>query len=447
MEITLKPTIKQHLAYQTLEDKDTKYPVFGGGAGGGKSWLGCEWLLINCYRFPGTKWFIGREELKRLMASTYVTWLKVCKRHGIPSEEWSLNGQYNYIQFKNGSRIDLLDVKFLPSDPLYERFGSLEYTGGWLEEAGEINFLAFDTLKTRVGRHLNRELSIPSKILITCNPKKNWLYQKVYKPWREGTLSREYAFIQSLYGDNEYTADEYGENLSQISDKAMLERLKYGNWEYDDDPTALMTYESIIDLFTNTVPESFQKYLVADVARYGGDKTVITLWKGLRCYRIETHIKQGTVQTADRIRLLAREEGIPFSQILIDEDGIGGGVVDQLNGVRGFIANSTPFDNRETDKPDNFQNLKSQCAYKLADMVNGHALAVEAPDENVRALLVEELEQIKSKDIDADGKRKVVSKDEIKERIGRSPDYSDCLLMRMYYEFQPTYDGPIKKSY
>lgn len=447
MEITLKPTPKQHLAYQVLEDKETKYPVFGGGAGGGKSWLGCEWLIVNCYRFPGTKWFIGREELKRLMASTYVTFLKVLNHHGIPANEWSLNGQYNYISFRNGSRIDLLDVKYLPSDPLYERFGSLEYTGGWLEEAGEIDFLAFDVLKTRVGRHLNKELSITSKILITCNPKKNWLYQKVYKPWKEGTLSQEYAFIQSLYGDNEHTALEYGENLSQISDKAMMERLKYGNWEYDDDPTALIGFDAISDLFTNTVVERKQKFIVADVARYGGDKTVITLWEGMRCYRIETHVKQNTAQTAERIRLIAREEGIPFSQILIDEDGIGGGVVDQLGGVKGFMANSSPFDNRETDRPDNFQNLKAQCAYRLADTVNSHAMAIDDPGESVKAMLIEELEQIKSKDIDNDGKRKIVSKDEVKERIGRSPDYSDCLLMRMYFEFAPTYDGPIKSSY
>lgn len=447
MEITLKPTTKQHLAYQKLEDRETKYPVFGGGAGGGKTWLGCEWLLTNCLRFPGTKWFIGREELKRLMASTYVTWMKVCKHHKIPNDMWSLNGQYNYIQFLNGSRVDLLDVKMLPSDPLYERFGSLEYTGGWLEEAGEINFLAFDVLKTRVGRHLNKENDIPSKILITCNPKKNWLYQKVYKPFKEGLLAIEYAFIQSLYGDNEHTADEYGENLSQISDKATLERLKYGNWEYDDDPSALIRFDCITDLFTNTVTDSPLKYLVADIARYGSDKSVVTVYKGLKQYRKEERTKQGTVETAEWIKQIAIEEQVPYSQIIIDEDGVGGGVVDQMPGVKGFIANSTPFPNQETNKPDNYQNLKTQCAYKLADLVNTHQIAVETNDEKYKAMLTEELEQIKSKDIDSDGKRKVVSKDEIKEKIGRSPDYSDCLLMRMWFEFQPSYNGNLPSSY
>jgi hypothetical protein len=453
MEITLRPTTKQHLAYQSLKDEVIKYPVFGGGAGGGKSWLGCEWLITNCIQFPGTKWFIGREELKRLMSSTYITFQKVCKHHKIPQGYYSLNGQYNYIEFSNGSRIDLLDVKFQPSDPLYERFGSLEYTGGWLEEAGEINFLAFDVLKTRVGRHMNDHYEIKSKILITCNPKKNWLYQKVYKPWKTNTLPKEYAFIQSLYGDNEYSAKDYEENLSQISDKATLERLKYGNWEYDDDPTTLINYDAITDLFTNTIVEKPINYIVSDIARYGGDKTVITVWRGLKCKRIETFIKQGTVQTAEKIKQLAVEENVPYSQILIDEDGVGGGVVDQLLGVKGFVANSTPFEverliqDYSQLKPDNYQNLKAQCAYKLADIINTHQMAVVTEDEKVKELLTEELEQIKSKDLDDDGKRKIVSKDEIKERIGRSPDYSDCLLMRMYFEFVPVFNGQVKGSY
>lgn len=371
------------------------------------------------------------------MSSTYVTFMKVCAYHKIPRTEWSLNGQYNYIEFKNGSRIDLLDVAYKPSDPLYERFGSTEYTGGWLEEAGEIDYLAFDVLKSRVGRHLNKEHNIPSKIFITCNPKKNWLYTVIYRPWREGKLPQEFAFIQSLFGDNEFTAKEYEENLKQIKDRATKERLMFGNWEYDDDPAVLINYDAIIDLFTNHVVENADKYMSADVARYGADKTVVMIWEGLKVTKIIVWEKQGIDQTIARLRQLAFEEQIPFSRVIVDEDGVGGGVVDGMRGIKGFVANSTPFLNLRTGKPDNFQNLKTQCYYALADLVNNHLIAVDCPDIKVREALVEELEQVKSKDLDKDGKIKLVPKDEVKEIIGRSPDYSDSLMMRMYFELAP----------
>ena len=209
MTPTIKPTKKQHLAYQELQNDTTRFIGFGGGAEGGKSWLGAEWLLTNCYFYPGTKWFIGRNELKRLMASSYATFRKVCAYHKIPDSDWKLNGQYNYIEFVNGSRIDLLDLKLQPSDPMFQRFGSTEYTGGWIEEAGEVHFLAFDILKVRVGRWKNEDYGLLTpKILLTCNPEQNWLYRIFYKPWKNKTLKEGYAFIQALYSDNPYTAEE-----------------------------------------------------------------------------------------------------------------------------------------------------------------------------------------------------------------------------------------------
>ena len=162
------------------------------------------------------------------MSSTYITWIKVCKFHGIKQgdgfNEWKLNGQYHYIQFGNGSRIDLLDVKFLPSDPLFERFGSMEFTDGALEECGEIHYMAFDVLKSRVGRHKNDEFGVRGTLAMTGNPKKNWTYSTFYLPWKNGTLPPGYAFIQSLYTDNSYTYKDYEKNLSGIRDKELRER-------------------------------------------------------------------------------------------------------------------------------------------------------------------------------------------------------------------------------
>lgn len=438
MEINLTPTIKQHQAYQALEADTNKFVVFGGGAGGGKTWLICEWLMIKAIAYPNTRWFIGRNELTRLMNSTFVTFTKVAGYHHF--KDWKLNGKYNYIEFGNGSRIDLLDVKKNPSDPLYERFGSTEYTGGALEEAGEIDYGAFDVLKARVGRHLNKDYNIKPKILITCNPKKNWLYNTVYKPFKEGTLNPDFAFIQALYNDNPHTAESYVEQLSSISDKTMKERLLFGNWEYENDSRALMTYDAIVDLFTNTVlPTKNEKYLIADIARYGNDRSVITIWNDFVCTDIFVYEKQGVDVMSAKIKTLLAERQIPFSKCLIDEDGIGGGVVDTLRGVKGFMANRQPFLNRFTGRPDNFNNLKSQTHFIFADFVNNHKLAIKCDDTAIKTQIIEELEVIRSKDEVIEGKLQVETKEIIKELIGRSPDIADALVMRMYFELeQPT---------
>jgi phage terminase large subunit len=169
MDITLQPTPKQHQANQALNDPQIDTLFFGGGAGGRKSWWLCEDELLYALRYPGYKSYIGRNELKRLMQSTFLTFSKVSQYHGV-SHLWKLNGQYNYIDFENGSRIDLLDLKFLPADPLYERFGSLEYTRGKIEEAGEVHFLAYDVLKSRVGRHMNRECAINAEASPSSDP-------------------------------------------------------------------------------------------------------------------------------------------------------------------------------------------------------------------------------------------------------------------------------------
>lgn len=438
MEITIKPTYKQHLAYLALDNPEIDAVFLGGGAGGGKSWAICESRLIRALRYPGYRSFIGRKELKRLMQSTFVTWQKVCQHHKIPPSQWKLNGQYNYIELANGSRIDLIDVDYNPSDPLYERFGSLEYTDGALEEAGEIHPLSYDVLKTRIGRHMNKELGVKAVMLITGNPKKNWTYSEFYKPWKDGTLSPRIAFIQSLFMDNPWTAEEYGNQLAQIKDKATKERLMNGNWEYDDDPTALMTFDAIQDLFTNSVEISNQMWLVCDVARLGNDKTTISIWEGLKCIKQVEMSKSTTDRTAAEIGSLIRAFQIPRSHCIIDEDGIGGGVVDQLPGVKGFIANSTPVVNPRTFTSDNYYNLKAQCGYKLAELINDRKMLFVTQDTKIKERLMEELGQIKAKDVDKDGKLKLISKDQVKELIGRSPDWSDNLLMRVWFELNPS---------
>lgn len=457
---TITPLPKQHKAWGLLQDKITKYILFGGGAGGGKSWLGCEWLLVMCETYPNTKWFIGRKELKRLIQSSYETWKKVCGYHKIPTNHWKYNGQYNYIEFWNGSRIDLLDLSETPADPLFERFGSTEYTGGWIEEAGEIVFKAFDILKTRIGRHLNKEYGIHPKLFLTANPKKNWLKRLIWKPWKDGLLKETYSYIQSLYSDNYYTADTYGEQLNEISDKITKQRLKEGNWNYDDEDFSLIKGNAIQGIWYNSIEESEEKFAVLDIARFGKDKTKLYLWKGFKVYKIIVWENQDTVITATKVIKILEDEKIPRSHLVGDEVGVGGGVIDQIKGMNGFIANSSPLERKDREQvsvikngkvvyitpKENFKTLKDQCGWMLADKVNNYEISIEIEDENLKEQIEEELGELKDAKPDEDSKKQLVPKEIIKENIGRSPDDLDCFLMRMWFELSVIDNGGNSKE-
>jgi hypothetical protein len=80
--------------------------------------------------------------------------------------------------------------------------------------------------------------------------------------------------------------------------------------------------------------------------------------------------------------------------------------------------------------------LQSQCAYKLADIINNNRLFVNVSEPKIQEDITEELEQLKRKNIDADGKLGIVGKDTVKSIIGRSPDYRDMLMMRMWFEIK-----------
>ena len=419
-------TKKQRIAIKYLTDDTTKVVVYGGAAGGGKSFLGCFWLLVMCLSYPKTRWFIGREELKRIRQSTLISWSKVCSL--LNFKDYTINGQDNFIMLSNGSRIDLLDLQYQPRDPLYERFGSLEYTGGWIEEGTETNFGAYDVLKTRIGRHLNEEFGLISKMLITCNPKKGWIYNDFWKPFKLGVLDKTFCFIQALVTDNPHLPEDYINNLKSTKDKAKRERLLFGNWDYEDSPDQLIDYDSMNDYFNNIhVTGSGKKYITADIARKGRDKTIARVWDGLKCIdRVELKVSKVT-ESAALITDLQIKHKVPLSNIIVDEDGVGGGVMDILN-CYGFVNNSKALFG------ENYINLKSQCSFGMAKLITDKLVYELCTNEDVKTAVIEEMAEVKQKDIDNDGKVAIVSKDLMKEKLGRSPDEWDSIMMRYYFE-------------
>lgn len=199
-------------------------------------------------------------------------------------------------------------------------------------------------------------------------------------------------------------------------------------------PLQMMQADAINDLWTNAVADG-DWFLSVDVARFGRDKTIVGVWNGLRLVDLIDYTHQDLVTTAASIDNIARLHRIGRSRIVVDEGGVGGGVVDILKGCVPFNGAGKVID--ATGKASNYGNLRSQCYYVLADHVNDRAIAIDPELSAYRVDLSMELEAIRRHEDMAEGKLKVVPKDDIKAALGRSPDLADVLMMRMLFELRP----------
>lgn len=423
----MNPTQKQKAALAYLTDHTVEFVGYGGAAGGGKTYLGCYWLMQLCYYAAETKYFIGRDSLKDTRASVLKSFVKLASEiqfYKYELKDWG-------IKFDNGSEIEFLDLSFYPQkDPLYNRFGSKEYTAGWIEEASPVNVMAFEVLKTRIGRWMNKEKNIKKKILCTFNPQKTWVDSYFYRPFIKGEENKDTKFVYALPADNPYLPADYIETLRNIKDKATRERLLNGNFDYDDDPAVLVDYDKIQSIWTNNHLKSGLRYIVGDIARFGSDRAIITVWDGMRIVDYHIFIKSKTTDIQELIMNFRIKYQIPNDNCIVDEDGVGGGVKDNCNTL-GFTNNGKPFNK-------SYQNIKSECGYKLAEIMNSSGVFIECSmPEAEREMIEQELGQLKSYDLDKDGKLRIMPKDKIKENIGRSPDWLDVFIMRMFYECKP----------
>lgn len=428
---------KQRQALEILTSNKYSEFLFGGAANGAKTWTGCCWLLFMCINYPETRYFVARNELKDLEGSVLVTFKKVAKMYGF--SDFKYNAVKHYITFGNGSVINFIEIKRQPSDPMFEDLGSTEYTCGWIEEVGEIDETGAQVISKRAGRHLNDKYGIDKIIFYTCNPKRNWAKREFYDKWKKGELEKHKFYLPSLVTDNPFREKGSAEDLESYkhTNKVLYERLYKGNWDYEDNPFQIPEDEMIDSMFSNNHVPKGKRYITADVARFGSDKAVIGYWNGWRLEEVITLDISKTTDIELAIKTLRFKYKIPRTRVVVDSDGVGGGVADGA-GARNFVNNARAI-RKGKDSP-NYKNLQVQCLYYLADKINNAEIWVNA-DLTSQQIdeIKEEMTQIQSKgDHDPERKLDCKSKAEIKDSIGRSPDHRDMMLMRSVFDLKKT---------
>jgi phage terminase large subunit len=414
---------KEALSYLAI-DNDCRQLLYGGSAGSGKSFLGCDWQIKRRLKYPGTRGLIGRAELKKLRLSTLATFFELCTKYNlIAGKHFTYNGQDHVINWYNGSQIILMDLADMPSDPDFGRFGSLEITDYFVDEASEVSEKCVNILNSRVRYKLVND---KPKGLLTCNPHKGWLYREFFDAQRNGSIRKDRRFIQALPTDNPHTLPAYIESLQMLPD-IDRKRLLEGDWDYDETKDRLYEYDDLLRCFRPSTNLG-DKFITADIARMGDDRTVIVVWNNLHAEKFVVLKHKPINEVVDTINDLIKNHSVRLSNVLVDEDGIGGGVVDFIR-CKGFLNGSKAV-------RDNYMNLKSDCYFKLGELISSNAITFESTHKDT---IVKELEMIRREKIDSDGKLRVTNKEDLKKRHGISPDFADAIMMRAFYELKKNF--------
>lgn len=185
------------------------------------------------------------------------------------------------------------------------------------------------------------------------------------------------------------------------------------------------------------LPESDEPVQVGcDVARFGDDWTTIHVRRGGVSLHHESANGWDTSETAGRLKEIAREWGrycgmepqrVP---VIIDDDGVGGGVVDKADGYNfiGLSGQSNAVDQED------YPNRRSELWFTVAERANEGRLSLARLGEDARRELRRQAMAPTWK-LDSDGRRVVEPKDRTKERIKRSPDDMDG--MNLAYAVPP----------
>jgi phage terminase large subunit len=414
---------KEALSYLAI-DNDCRQLLYGGSAGSGKSFLGCDWQIKRRLKYPGTRGLIGRAELKKLRLSTMATFFELCTKYNlIAGKHFTYNGQDHVINWYNGSQIILMDLADMPSDPDFGRFGSLEITDYFVDEASEVTEKCINILNSRVRYKL---INDNPKGLLTCNPHKGWLYREFFDAQRNGSIRKDRRFIQALPTDNPHISPVYIESLQMLPD-IDRKRLLEGDWDYDETKDRLYEYDDLLRCFRPSTTLG-DKFITADIARMGDDRTVIIVWNNLHAEKFIVLKHKPINEVVDTINDLIKNHSVRLSNVLVDEDGIGGGAKDYLY-CKGFLNGSKAV-------RDNYMNLKCDCYFKLGELISSNAITFESTHKDT---IVKELEMIRREKIDSDGKLRVTNKEDLKKRHGISPDFADAIMMRAFYELKKNF--------
>ncbi len=431
-EINWTYSPKQNKALDILEDDLVEELLYGGSKGGGKSVLGDRWVFrqacaiirdfgLKPSQYPLPIGFMGRKRAKDFKETTLETWKKQ-----IPASDYVINEQKGEIIIRGTVK---LFFGGLDSPQLVEKFNSMELAIIFIDQAEEITEDDYNMLMATLRLTINGE-ALKYKSLLTANPAQCWLKSAfVDKP---NVGKRRY--LQALPTDNPYLPEDYIPRLERIFANRPERLAAYlrGDWSALAGEKIVIKQAWLDEAKKRTFyPKEVRKLVVCDPSRFGDDECVIYYLENTKIVDEDIFGKADATEVAGRCAEMSNKhaDGDEKPPIAIDCDGLGGPIKDFLVkwGFTCFEIHSA--DRKHLKQPDRFANMRAEMwweameKYQRGDIEEG---------EHNDAELDRQLTTVQYGFDGNAGRIIVEDKDEIKKRLGRSPDRADCRIYGLY---------------
>lgn len=268
MKISLSVTKKQ----KAFIDSSESEVLFGGAAGGGKSYGQMVDALLFALKYPGSKQLVLRRSFAELDKSLIRTSLSL-----FPREIYSFNSSSHTGRFKNGS---IIDFGYCATEIDVYQYQSAEYDVIRFDELTHFTESQYIYLISRV-RGAN---DYPKQIKSSTNPGgvgHGWVKARFVDPSPAGKsfvgddgMTR--VFIPALLDDNKFLSrgdPKYRQRLLALPDREK-KALLHGDWNIFEGQyfTEFDPKKHIVTPFE--IPKSWRKYRTID---YGLDR-LACLW-------------------------------------------------------------------------------------------------------------------------------------------------------------------------
>ena len=402
-------------AFAPLLTEAKRIKFYYGGRAGGKSYAFADSLLLKGRQ---QKLLIAclREIQDSIKDSVYKL---LCDRIAL----YELN---DYQIYENRIENNITGSRFIFKglrDQDVQHIKSLEGVDiAWIEEAQTISKRSWEILEPTIRKDgseiwisMNRELeNDPLWVMIAAHPD-------------ERTLVRRVNYTDNPFCPKEIKIQAEKCRLNSPDDYPHIwlgEPIRQGH-------TKLISSELVRKAFAQTILSSSSPLIIGlDVARFGDDSTVFCFRQGRLCLKFLSYEKLDNVAVANVATSFIKD--YQPHRIFMDIGGQGAGVYDILKD-RGFreVIRGVYFGEKAINE-ERYFNRRAEMWDSVQAWLASSPQVQLPQDES----LFDELTGINKK-YDRRGRLQLEEKDEIKKRLGRSPDKADALALTFA---EPIYD-------